>query len=232
MPCNTIVSLSLLSQQKTPTTKCLSSCVLFQAKTEVTLPGEGLTSLRRRLKETASAVTFSFITKMKMGKKETADVFRKDRDQLWLGNWNLNSLDIQVNIQESIVFWKYDLSILMGLFLVKMLSDKWAWLFWEPVCTVRRGKLGIGDVKFAGSNYWLHISAVVQNERSYWQCSLSLVLKFDWFADQVESKNLLPVGKKTNLRSQTKFCLGHLEVTKLQRLIFFLLIFQLVEMFI
>ena len=63
------VSLSLLSQQKTPTTKCLSSCVLFQAKAEVTLPGEGLTSLRRRLKETASAVTFSFITKMKMGKK-------------------------------------------------------------------------------------------------------------------------------------------------------------------
>lgn len=143
-----------------------------------------------------------------------------------LGNWNLNSLDILVNIQESILSWKQDLSIPMGLLLVKMLSDKWVWLFWEPVCTVRGGKLGLGDVKFAGSNYLLHISTVVQNERSYWQCNLFLVLKFDWLSDQVESKNLLPVGRKTNLRSQTKFCLGHLEVTKLQRLIFFYLFFN------
>lgn len=66
----------------------------------------GLISLRRRLKETASAVNILIHHKNEDGKKKTADVFRKDRDQLWLGNWNLNSLDILVNIQESIVFWK------------------------------------------------------------------------------------------------------------------------------
>lgn len=29
------------------------------------------------------------------------------------------------------------------------------------------GSWGLGDMKFAGSNYQLHISTVVQNERSY-----------------------------------------------------------------
>ena len=42
VPCYTIMFLSLLSQQKTPIAKCLSSCVLFQAKVEVTLPREGI----------------------------------------------------------------------------------------------------------------------------------------------------------------------------------------------
>lgn len=78
-----------------------------------------------------------------------------------------------------------------------------------------KGSWELGDMKFAGSYYQLYISAVVQNESSYRQSNLSLVLKFDRLVDQAGSKNLLLVGRKANLRSQTRYCLGLLKVTRI-----------------
>lgn len=56
---------------------------------------------------------------------EFADVFRGDRDQPWLENWNQSSLDTLIfNMQESRIFWKQDLDTPMGLFHIKVFSDK------------------------------------------------------------------------------------------------------------
>lgn len=73
--------LSLLSQQKTPITKCLSSCeILFQAKVGGHFAWrEGLIFLRREGSKKQHQLLHSHKNE---DEKKTADVFRRDRDQL------------------------------------------------------------------------------------------------------------------------------------------------------
>lgn len=85
-----------------------------------------------------------------------------------MGKWTQNSLAVLVNIQESTVLWKQDFGTPMGLFQVKCLLTSEHRCLESQHTLSEKGSWELGDMKFAGSNYQLYISTVVQSERSYY----------------------------------------------------------------